>query len=173
MSELFETDLNPEPTQLDRIESKLDELLALKKRVVKPRTAKEEAYSSEFNSAWAEYPRRVGANSKSKAYASWCARLKEAAYSPEVADGMYFATVEYCRFCDATIEDKRYVMQGATFYGCNKLYQSDWTIPDTVKKSAIPRDNDEMLTWAVKKGMRQPHQGESWNQYRAYIEGEA
>ena len=82
----------------------------------------------------------------------------------------------YAKYCDAMgTTGTGLVMHGSTFFGPSDPpnYSLDWTIPASVTKAKIPRDNDEMLTWAVKRGMRQPHQGESWNQYRAYVEGEA
>ena len=163
-----------QPTQLDRIEAKLDELLARKKRVVKPRGDKD-GYPDWFEKVWAEYPKRSGSNPKRKAFEACNARVKQARIDGNegMIDFLWSRTVDYCKYCDAVYDDKRYVMQASTFYGYSKPYLGDFTIPDTVKKSAIPRDNDEMLTWAVKCGMRQPHQGESWNQYRAYVEGEA
>ena len=167
----------PVTTQLDRIEAQNAEILALltKKKVSKPRASKDE-YPEWFENIWTEYPKRSGSNPKRKAFEACTARINEAfeinGYV-DCADYLWSRTVDYCKYCDAVYTDKRYVMQAATFFGYSKPYEGDFTIPDTVKKSAIPRDNDEMLTWAVKKGMRQPHQGESWNQYRAYIEGEA
>ena len=159
-----------EPTQLDRIEAMLIQLT--KKKVSKPRAAKSE-YSEEFEVAWAEYPKRIGGNPKDKAYAAWNARRNEYLDVEQGMVDMICGATRYAAFCNATVEDKRFIMQAATFYGPSKPFTDDWTIPASVTKAKVPKDNDEMLTWAVKRGMRQPHQGESWNQYRAYVEGEA
>ena len=168
MNDLFETNVNPEPTQLDRIEAMLIQLLA-KKKPVKARAVKEE-YSAAFEMTWDEYPKRAGSNPKNKAWSAFHKRFHE----ESVWQTILWGTERYAKYCKATGKTgTEYVMQAATFFGPERHYENDWTIPASVTKAKVPKDNDEMLTWAVKRGMRQPHQGESWNQYRAYVAGEA
>jgi len=169
MNDLFETNVNPEPSQLDRIEAKLDELLARKKKPVKAKSATEE-YPGEFLDVWRIYPKRSGSNPKGKAFSAFNKRIDEGDSWHELFDG----AENYHRYCDATGKvGTEFVMQAATFFGPERHYENDWTIPASVTKAKVPKDNDEMLSWAVNRGMRQPHQGESWNQYRAYVEGES
>ena len=172
--------IHPEPTQLDRIEAQnllILELLTKKKTVSKPRAAKE-VYSADFNEVWEMYPKRAGANPKLRAAMAYDKRFSESGPSEvnehETLNAMFFGTARYAKFCKSTGKTgTEYVMQAATFFGPERHYLETWKIPDTVKKSAIPRDNDEMLTWARKRGMREPHINESWSAYRAYVEGEA
>jgi hypothetical protein len=155
-----------------RIEAKLDELLLAKKKRVVKAAASTKGYGPAFTALWGIYPKRAGGNPIDRAFKAYNKRIKDGNGNEHFL--IKYGIERYASFCDATGKTgTEYVMQAATFFGPDKHYENDWTIPDTVRKSAIPRDNDEMLSWAVKRGMRQPHQGESWNQYRAYVEGEA
>ena len=124
-------DVAPPPTQLDRIEAKLDQLLAKKKP--KARASKKVLYPFWFESIWAAYPKRAGSNPKAKAWSAINARLKAMSGN----DGRYVAheymllgTIKYAKFCDATGKTgTEYVMQAATFFGPDKHYENDWTIP--------------------------------------------
>ena len=147
--------------QLDRIEAKLDQLLAKKKP--KARASKDQ-YSPHFELAWAEYPRRVGNNSKRKASDAYEKRRLEGV----MADELNFATMAYCRFCDATTDDKQYVMMASTFYGCQRPYENDWTIPTAPDN--VPRDNSELVSWAKDKGYRGAYPNESYPDYRKALE---
>ena len=161
---------NDEPTQLDRIESKLDELLARKKRVVKAKGSTDD-YPEWFEKIWAEYPKRSGSNPKRKAFDACNSRVKEAfkinGYV-DCADYLWSRTVDYCKYCDAVYQDKRYVMQAATFYGYSKPYEGDFAIPAT--KLTVPSNDDAMLKFALERGMREPKVGETWQEYRRYVE---
>lgn len=150
--------------QLDRIESKLDELLARKKRVVKPKGSKD-GYHPWFNEVWEAYPKRSGSNPKGKASSALDRRLEE---NPNLRYEILEHVVRYSKFCDATGKTgTEYVMQAATFFGPDKHYENDWAIP--AQKVKVPADNDEMLKWAIAQGMRQPREGESWTDYRRYV----
>ena len=113
--------------QLDRIEAKLDQLLA-KKKPAKPRLSKAE-YPDWFKKLWSAYPKRAGNNPKKSAYSKAKARLDEN------KDGLYWfellkGTQRYKRYCRATEKiDTEYVLQAATFFGTDKGYEKDWTIP--------------------------------------------
>ena len=88
----------PEPTQLDRIEAKLDELLAKKAKVVKPRAAKV-VYWDSFDVVWKAYPKRAGSNPKIKAFAAFKARSYDDKNEPV---WMFDGAKRYAKFCDAT-----------------------------------------------------------------------
>ena len=116
---------NPIHEQLDRIEAKLDKLLARKKRVVKPRASKSE-YGAAFEFAWLNYPKRAGSNPKNKAAAAYQKRVDEGSSE----DALLFCVQDYCAFCDATQKTgTELVMQASRFFGPNREFENDWTIP--------------------------------------------
>ena len=160
-----------EPSQLDRIEAKLDQLLA-KKKPGKPRASKDD-YPEWFEELWKAYPKRAGSNPKRKAYHAANTRLNGLnlpnAELFEKANKLGYGTQRYAAFCDATGKTgTEFVMQAATFFGPDKHYENDWTIPAKAEK--IPHDDDEMVAWASKKGFRDPKLGESYFQYRKALE---
>ena len=167
-------DVAPPPTQLDRIEGKLDQLLAKKKP--KPRASKQVEYPQEFEDVWAAYPRRVGSNPKKKALGAWFARGDAATFCDgdpdeyEMAErfAMEMGVIAYCQFCDATVEDKRFVMQASTFLGPEQHYRCDWTIPTAPDN--VPRENSELVSWANEKGYRGAYPNESFADYRKALE---
>jgi len=158
-------------SQLDRIEDKLDQLLA-KKKPANPRSSAVK-YPSEFEDVWREYPKRIGSNPKKKALSAWFARGDEATFDgdeeSEMAEQyrMFLGAIRYCEFCDKTVEDKRFVMQAATFFGPDKHYENDWAIPEIA--DTAPKDNNQLEAWATDKGFRTPRPGESWTQYRQAV----
>lgn len=152
--------------QLDRIESKLDELLARKKRVKGVKGAWTKGYDESFEAIWAEYPKVSGANKK-LAYAAYEKRLSEVNEPLELVEAMFEAVKRYAKFCEVT---ERFVMLPATFFGPAQHYLDDFTIPAGAIKSQIPKDNEEMQRWAIKRGLRPAYQTESWAQYRAFVE---
>ena len=80
------------------------------------------ADASLFDVAWAEYPKRPGAN-KSTARKAWDARIK-AGVSPEVLiDGAR----AYAAYCTASGTEPQYIKQAATFFGPGEHYLADWT----------------------------------------------
>ena len=161
-------------SQLDRIEAMLVQLTTKKK--VKPRSSQVK-YPPEFENVWAEYPKRVGANPKKKALSAWFARGDAATFTtgdPFEEENtekfrMLMGAIAYCQFCDATIEDKRYVMQACRFFGPDKFYEESWEIPISSK---IPKDDEKLLEYARKNGLSEPNVGESWKSYRARLESE-
>lgn len=151
-------------TRLIRIEMKLDKLLA-KKKPVKPRSSKVE-YSTVFeNRAWRIYPNRVGSNPKKRAYNAWEARISEGALIQDMVWGLAC----YADFCGATGKTgTEYVMQAATFFGPDKHYENDWTIP--AQADNVPTKNDEICAWAKDKGYREAYPGETNAAYRTALE---
>lgn len=90
----------------------------------KPDKPKKHDYSPEFETAWAKYPKRPGAN-KQDAYKAWGARIK-AGVSPDV---MTSGVDRYARYVEAIGTQPQYVKQAETFFGPSKHYESDWTAP--------------------------------------------
>ena len=117
-------------TQLDRIEAKLDQLLTKKKRVVKPKSANTSAYPYWFDDIWKAYPKVSGAN-KAKTFKICCQRLKESGdMYDDKPDARYETMLEgairYAKFIGAT---GQYTKLPQTFFGPDKHYLCDWTIP--------------------------------------------
>ena len=159
-----------EPSQLDRIEQKLDQLLAKRKR--KPQQSKS-AYPEWFEDAWKAYPKRAGSNPKLQAYRAANARIDDC-YSDEVKTidkVMLDGVNRYAAFCKATGKvNTELVMQAQRFFGPSQEYLNDWTVPT---KSTLPSNDEELQAWASKNGHRQAHPGESYKAYRAYLEAES
>ncbi|EMO1104655.1 TPA: helix-turn-helix domain-containing protein [Yersinia enterocolitica] len=81
-------------------------------------------YSAEFETAWANYPKREGSNSKPAAFKCWNARIKEG-----VASEVLLAGVErYAKFCQAKGQtNTAYVMQATRFFGPGCEYENTWS----------------------------------------------
>ena len=156
--------------QLANIEDMLITLTKKKKR--KPQQRKSE-YPKWFEDAWKAYPKRAGSNPKLQAYRAANARIDDC-YSDEVKTidkVMLDGVNRYAAFCKATGKvNTELVMQAQRFFGPSKEYLNDWSIPT---KSKVPADNYEMQAWAIKRGLRLANVGESWSQYRAYVESES
>ena len=147
-----------------RIEAKLDKLLAKKKPVKSSSSTTE--YGTSFLKAWGLYPKRVGANPKRSANSAFRARAKEHHNPYTAVREMISGAQEYAKFCDATSKtNTEFVMMASTFFGPDKHYLTDFSIPDT-----MPRNNDDLIAWADCKGYRQPAPGESFAVYRRALE---
>jgi hypothetical protein len=84
-----------------------------------------------FEQAWAEYPKRIGGNSKTDAQKAWKARRKEGVSVEEMLEGV----IRYRKFCE--VDGKIgtiYVKHASTFFGPGKHYAEDWELPK-------PKDN--------------------------------
>lgn len=125
-------DLFNNQTQLDRIEAKLDLLLAPKKKP-KPKSSKSE-YPDWFEFMWKVYPKRAGNNPKGKAMSACSARFKE---DKSLCDSdLSYAVDKYAKFCDATGKTgTELVMHAATFFGPDKHYENSWEIPNGNKQN--------------------------------------
>jgi len=124
-----------------RIEAQNAEILALlrkKKRIVKPRKVE---YSDEFIEAWGLYPKRAGSNPKRKAFIAFERRITDGlAKHEEIYFELFQGIRKYANYCNATGNTgTEFVMQAATFFGPDKHYENDWTIPKpTTGKPAQP-----------------------------------
>ena len=161
-------------SQLDRIESLLQTIAkqTAPKKPSKPRAAKKHEYPDYFEDLWSIYPNRVGANPKGKACAAFGARMREMIGSSEATkQELYLGTSRYSVFCDATIEDKRFVMQAATFFGPDKHYENDWSDSSSL---TLQKDNADLEEFAKGLGMdkHRPFVGEGWATYRKRIQAE-
>jgi len=57
------------------------------------------------------------------------------------------------------------IVYSLTFFGPDKHYENDWTLPDETP----PKENDQLEAWATAKGLRGPLVGESYPAYRRSI----
>ncbi|EOI6427544.1 helix-turn-helix domain-containing protein [Yersinia enterocolitica] len=81
-------------------------------------------YSAEFETAWANYPKREGSNSKPAAFKCWNVRLKEGVTSEVLLAGVE----RYARFCQAKGQtNTAYVMQATRFFGPGCEYENLWS----------------------------------------------
>lgn len=81
-------------------------------------------YTEEFERVWLAYPSRVG-QSKADAFKAWVARLADGATVAEMAEGAN----RYAAYCEANHTEPRFVKHAATFFGPDRHYLNDWTLP--------------------------------------------
>ena len=92
---------------------------------VPARSAKQD-YSPEFETAWQDYPKRAGGNSKAAAWKAWKARLKDGV-NPEA---MLAGVKRYATYARATGSvGTQYVKQAATFFGPDRHFEESWQAP--------------------------------------------
>jgi len=155
-------------SQLDRMEAKIDKLLAKKKR--KPRKAVE--YSNDFIMLWDIYPKRSGSNPKRKAFQAWRARALESTVPGwlDAVNDMDSGALRYAAYCDATSKTgTEFVLQTATFLGPDKHYLEDWHVDKALK---LPRKNEALESFAAEYNLSKPATGESYPAYRLRLERE-
>ncbi|AHM72982.1 hypothetical protein [Yersinia hibernica] len=81
-------------------------------------------YSAEFETAWANYPKREGSNSKPAAFKCWNARRKAGVTSEVLLAGVE----RYAKFCQAKGQtNTAYVMQATRFFGPGCEYENLWS----------------------------------------------
>ena len=141
----------PVTTQLDRIEAQnllIRELLTKKKTVSKPRASKDE-YSEDFLEIWQIYPARSGANPKKRAATAFEKRISEGLLNhEEIYFELFQGARRYAKFCDATGKTgTEYVMQAATFFGPDRHYENDWTIPAPKTKTGATEIQTASHDW--------------------------
>ena len=89
------------------------------------RSAKQD-YSPEFETAWQDYPKRAGGNSKAAAWKAWKALLKDGV-NPEA---MLAGVKRYATYARATGSvGTQYVKQAATFFGPDRHFEESWQAP--------------------------------------------
>jgi len=148
-----------------------------KKAKVQKQAASAE-YSTMFLGAWIAYPKRAGSNSKKDAWSSWKARCRDASEQFGTVlevDRAKLAMVEgarrYLKFCEETGKvGTEYVMQAATFFGPSQHYLEDWAKPEPESERGVPRKDEEIESWARFHGYRVARAGESFAEYRRYLQ---
>jgi hypothetical protein len=125
------------PSDLMRIEDKLDEVLALLTKPKRSTARKTHEYSVDFELIWEGYPDRAGTNSKQKAYTAFRMRQLEGVGITEMQAG----TGRYFMYCRATGKLKtEYVMAASRFFGSGREFENEWIIP---KKDTMPKSDKE------------------------------
>lgn len=103
--------------------------------------SKRQSYPDEFETLWAEYPKRGGSNPKKSAFHAWQARRREG----EPLETMLAGVRRYAALCRAKgSEHTEFVMQAQRFLGPNREFENDWRMP-----AAPPRADGRL-------GMAQP-----------------
>ncbi|HBS7073566.1 helix-turn-helix domain-containing protein [Klebsiella pneumoniae] len=91
-----------------------------------PARSANQDYSPEFETAWQDYPKRAGGNSKAAAWKAWKARLKDGV-NPEA---MLAGVKRYATYARATGSvGTQYVKQAATFFGPDRHFEESWQAP--------------------------------------------
>ena len=91
-----------------------------------PARSDKQDYSPEFETAWQDYPKRAGGNSKAAAWKAWKARLKDGV-NPEA---MLAGVKRYATYARATGSvGTQYVKQAATFFGPDRHFEESWQAP--------------------------------------------
>jgi hypothetical protein len=94
-----------------------------------------EAPDDEFEVAWKALPKRSGNNSMRAALKAWRARLREGVKPAAMIEG----AKRYYEFCEATGKiGTEYVKQGATFFGPDRHFEQDFTLPATPMNGTPP-----------------------------------
>lgn len=98
------------------------------------------AYSAEFESFWAEYPKREGSNSKKTAFKAWNARLR----SGVKAEDLILAAKRYAaqQFAAGNLGTP-YVKQAATFLGADEHFRE--VLASNIHPIRQGRDGDGKL----------------------------
>lgn len=91
---------------------------------LQPKRKRGDQYPPEFEETWDAYPSRPGAN-KQTAFKAWTAREREG----ESLEAILAGVRRYAAYVSALRTDPQYIKQPATFFGPDKHYKSDWTVP--------------------------------------------
>lgn len=130
-------------------------------------------YSAQFETAWENYPKRAGTNSKRDAFKAWNARLAEG----HTAETMTSGVKRYARFCTATNKiGTEFVLRGETFFGPDDppKFTLDWTPPAPAPNASASRPHSEADIEALARQLGlTARSGESWDQFRARVSREA
>lgn len=101
-----------------------------------------------FETAWIEYPKRAGGNSKALARKAFGTRYREGATCAELVA----AVQRYAAFVRATSrENTEYVKQAATFFGPGEHWKEPWAAPTTVSRNG--RSLEALRSYAERNGV--------------------
>ena len=134
------------------------------KKAKKSRQAKADGYTPEFLDCWCAYP-NVANNSKHAAFRAFQQRVNEGVKW----EYLLAQTKAYFEYCKAT---GCKILHASTFYGPDKRYEADFTIPTSVSKLTLRRNNDDLIPFAKENKLPGPNLNEQWPQYRKRLEAE-
>ena len=156
------------PTQLDRIESMLIELLGKKKRKPKPfaESQRHVFIGNEFARWWIVYPKKKGKQDACKAFHAAVNGRSNIAIG-DFTDMLIADVQKRLRQDEAWMNGQVQYLPNPATYIRGKRWEDDIT----KSASQLPKDNDELYKFAIGQGMREPHVGESWDSYRRYVQG--
>lgn len=80
------------------------------------------------------YPSRTG-HSKAEAFKAWKARLADGEHVQTILDGVN----RYAAYCEANHTEPRFVKHAATFFGPDRHYLNDWTVPARAAAASAQR----------------------------------
>jgi hypothetical protein len=141
--------------QLDRIEQKLDLLIAALPKKRAPKKGADD-FNPNFEAWWKIYPKKVG---KVPALRAWN-KIR-----PPVS--LLVKDVQ------TRIENDRQWKAGFIPNPATYLNQKRWDDEiqlEVIKQAGIPDDNQDLLEWAQNHGHRGPYTGETWDQYRTALQ---
>jgi hypothetical protein len=156
-------------SQLDRIEAKLDLLLEKKKRKPKPfeESQRHVFIGNEFARWWYVYPKKKGKADACKAFHAIAKTKRDEEAIKDFTDCLITDIQNRLRQDEAWMNGQiQYLPHPATW-----LRGERWNDDITQAATQLPKENDELYRFAIEKGMREPHVGESWINYRKYVEG--
>lgn len=94
-------------------------------------SASPSALEREFESIWAEYPRR---QERKDAFAAYCSARKRGTTAEQIAQGVR----AYCAYIERNRVDPKYIKQGGTFF-CQQGWSDDWSGTFQTARSGTPR----------------------------------
>ena len=139
--------------QLDRIEAKLDLLLAKKKPVQR----KPVSECTEFDAFWKVYPIKKGKKAAQRAFSGIPKGIRQL-----ILEDIWERIHEDSGWIDGYCPHPATYLNGARW--------EDEITPVTVKAETMPKDDNQLQTWASGKDMRTARPGESMAQYRQALQ---
>lgn len=121
-----------------------------------------EQWESEFQTLWAIYPKRVGANPRKLGFQHFCARRRQGVSFEELKAGLE----RYARFCEATDKiNTEIVMQASRFFGTSEPFREQWALP---KGHVITADLETSPDFEVVLAAypRQDAKAEAWSAWQ-------
>jgi hypothetical protein len=157
-----DTSMDDIPSDLMRIEAKLDLILEILNKPKRVNGTKRHEYSADFDELWKRYPARSGSNPKSKAWGAVRSRLAEYVDIEVLGAGLdrYIAYVEA-----EGMVGGNFIMQAARFFGVNKEYENDWTVS---VKTKVPKTDAEWTEKGFELGIT-ARTGEHWHELKERI----
>lgn len=119
-----------EPPTYEEYEAEIEEAESMQ-------TVTDETAEVIFDLAWADYPKRLGGNSKADARKAFMARVRQGIDPNEMRLGV----VRYAAYCEAMgMTGTQYVKTAATFFGPGLHFEDPFEIPANKRPGAAKRE---------------------------------